>query len=207
MIKNPYPGKFIVFDSLDGSGQSTQAEKLKEYLEKEKKKKVFLTKEPTTGLIGGMIKAQLTHEWKSCPECLQLLFCADRSHHLEKEIIPLLKKGVFIISDRYFFSTIAFGNLEIKDWEWLKKLNEKFLLPDLAFFLKVPPRICLERILKNRFEVTLFEKEEILEKVWRNYEKLAKEFENIYVVDGQRSIEEVFEEIKRIINQKLKIWK
>lgn len=205
MKSKPYPGKLIVFDSLDGSGQSTQAEKLKNYLEKEKKKKVFLTKEPTSGLIGGIIKAQLTHEWKSSPECLQLLFSADRAHHLEKEIIPLLKKGIFVISDRYFFSTIAYGNLGIKDWEWLKKLNKKFLLPDLTFFLRVSPKICIERIKKNRFEITLFEKEEVLGKVWGNYEKLAKEFENVFIIDGERSIEEVFEKVKRILNQKLKI--
>lgn len=203
MIKNPYPGKFIVFDSLDGSGQSTQAELLKKYLEKEKKKKVFLTKEPTFGLIGGIIKAQLTHEWKSWPEALQLLFCADRAHHLKKEIIPLLKKGIFVISDRYFFSTIAYGYLAIKDWDWLKKLNEKFLLPDLTFFLKVSPRVCLERIKKSRFEVTLFEKVRILEKVWKNYERLAKEFENISVINGKSSIKKVAKEIQKITARKL----
>jgi dTMP kinase len=168
-----------------------------------KGKKVHLTKEPTSYLIGGLIKSQLTHDWKSSPECLQLLFCADRAHHLEKEIIPLLKKGIFVISDRYFFSTIAYGNLEIEDWEWLKKINEKFLLPDLTFFLKVSPKVCLERIKESRFEVTLFEKEKILEKVWQNYERLAKEFKNIFIIDGERTINEVFLEIRKIIDEKL----
>ena len=59
-----------------------------------------LTKEPTNNLIGGLIRGQLTHNWKSTPECLQLLFAADRAHHLDKEIIPLLEKGIPSLGDR-----------------------------------------------------------------------------------------------------------
>jgi len=202
MFKNPYPGKFIVFDSLDGAGNSTQVKSLADYLKKIGKK-VHLTKEPTSGLIGGLIKSQLTHEWKSSQICLQLLFCADRAYHLEKEVIPLLKRGINVISDRYFFSTMAYGNLEIKDLDWLIKINEKFLIPDLTFFLKVSPKVCLERIRKDRFEVTLFEKEKILEKVWKNYQKIAKIFPNVFIIDGERSIEEISKEIQKIAFKKL----
>ena len=102
MLKNPYSGKLIVFEGLDGSGKSTQAELLFSFL-KSKGKKVHLTSEPTRYLIGGLIKSWVTHDWQSTPECLQLLFAADRAHHLDKEIIPLLKKGITVISDRYFF--------------------------------------------------------------------------------------------------------
>jgi len=202
MKKNPYPGKFIVFDSLDGSGQSTQAKLLAEALKKVGKK-THITKEPTSYLIGGLIKSQLTHDWRSSQVCLQLLFCADRAYHLEKEIVPLLKRGINVISDRYFFSTLAYGNLEIKDLDWLIKINEKFLLPDITFFLKVSPKVCLQRIKKDRFEVTLFEKEKILKKVWQNYEKLVKKFPNIFVIDGERSIEKIAKEIKKITFKKL----
>jgi dTMP kinase len=202
MSKNPYKGKFIVFDSLDGAGNSTQVKLLADYLNKIGKK-THITKEPTSGLIGGLIKSQLAHDWKSSPECLQLLFCADRAYHLEKEIIPLLKKGINVISDRYFFSTIAYGNLGIKDLDWLIKINEKFLLPDLTFFLKVSPKVCIERIKKDRFEVTLFEKEKILEKVWENYEILAKRFENVFLINGEREIKEIAKEIRKIVKDRL----
>jgi dTMP kinase len=204
MIKNPYKGKFIVFDSLDGAGNSTQVKLLADYLNKIGKR-THITKEPTSSLIGGLIKSQLTHDWKSSPECLQLLFCADRAYHLEKEIIPLLKKGINVISDRYFFSTMAYGNLEINDLNWLIEINKKFILPDLTFFLKVSPKICIERIKKDRFEITLFEKEEILRKVWRNYEILAKKFKNVYIIDGERSIEEISNEVIKITEKKLKL--
>jgi dTMP kinase len=193
---------FIVFDSLDGAGNSTQVKLLADYLNKIGKK-AHITKEPTSGLIGGLIKSQLTHDWKSSPECLQLLFSADRAYHLEKEIIPLLKKGINVISDRYFFSTMAYGNLEIKDLNWLIEINKKFLMPDLTFFLKVSPKVCIGRIKKDRFEITLFEKEKILKRVWKNYEKLAKRFKNVYIINGERSVEKVFEEIKKIVEKKL----
>jgi len=200
---------FIVFDGLDGSGMSTQAAKLVEFLKgKEQKLKfghtgVHLTKEPTSSLIGGLIRSQLTHEWKSSPECLQLLFSADRAYHLEKEIIPLLEKGIIIICDRYFFSTLAFGSLEIKDFNWLLNLQKQFLVPDITFFLKVSPKICIERIKKERFGLTLFEKEEIMEKVWKNYEKLAKRFKNVYIINGERPVEKIAQDIREIVKEKL----
>lgn len=194
MQKNLYPGKFIVFEGIDGSGQSTQAAKLVDFLRGEGVK-AHLTKEPTNNLIGGLIRAQLTHEWQTKQECLQLLFAADRAHHLEKEIIPLLEKGIWVVSDRYFFSTIVYGFLEIQDWEWLKEINKHFLLPDISFFLKVSPKVGLERIKKNRFEIELFEKEAMLTKVWQGYERLAKEVDKVYIIDGEKTTDEVLGEI------------
>lgn len=202
MRENPYSGKFIVFDSLDGAGNSTQVKLLADYLNKIGKK-THITKEPTSGLIGGLIRSQLNHDWKSSQICLQLLFSADRAYHLEKEVIPLLKRGINVISDRYFFSTMAYGNLEINDLNWLIEINKKFILPDLTFFLKVSPRTCIERIKKDRFEITLFEKEKILEKVWKNYEVLAKKFKNVFVINGEQPIEKVFSQIKKIIKEKV----
>jgi len=203
MIKNPYPGKFIVFDSLDGAGNSTQVKLLADYLNKIGKK-THITKEPTSGLIGGLIKSQLTHDWRSSPECLQLLFCADRAYHLEKEVIPLLKKGINVISDRYFFSTMAYGNLGINDLGWLIEINKKFILPDLTFFLKVSPKVCIQRIKKDRFEITLFEKEKTIKKVWKNYEILAKKFKNVYIIDGERELEKIAAEVRK---KTIKIFK
>jgi len=202
MKKNNYPGKFIVCDSLDGAGNSTQVNLLADYLNK-KGKRTHITKEPTSSLIGGLIKSQLTHDWRSSPECFQLLFSADRAYHLEKEILPLLEKGINVISDRYFFSAMAYGGVEISDLDWLIEINKPFLIPDITFFLKVSPKVCIKRIMETRFEVALYEKEKILEKVWRNYEKLAKMFENVYIIDGEKSIEEITKEIRKIVTKKL----
>jgi dTMP kinase len=199
MLKNPYPGKFIVFEGLDGSGKSTQVGLVFDFL-KGKDQKVHSTSEPTQYLIGGLIKSWVSNDWKSTPECLQLLFAADRAYHLDKEITPLLKKGVTVICDRYFLSSLAYGDLEIKDLNWLISLNQNFILPDITILLKVSPKVCLQRMLKERFFLNLFEKEKKLKKVWQNYEKLTKKYKNIYIVDGEKSIEEISEGVKKILN-------
>ena len=200
MYKNQYTGKFIAFEGLDGAGSTTQAEKLTRYL-KERGEKVHLTKEPTNNLIGGMIRGQLTKEWRTGPECLQLLFTADRAHHMEKEVIPLLKQGITVITDRYFFSSVAFGSLGIADREWLQKINDRFILPDITFMLNVSPRICLQRINESRFHLELFEEEENMEKIWRTYETLAQEFKDVYVINGENTVEEVFTDITKVVNE------
>lgn len=201
-MKNPYPGKFIVIEGIDGSGTSTQAKLLFEYF-KNKGQKTHLTKEPTQYLIGGLIQSYVSCDWQSTPECFQLLFTADRAYHLDKEIIPLLKKGVIVTSDRYSLSTLAYGSLEIKDREWLLNLNKNFISPDLTFLLKVRPKICIKRMKKERFFLTLFEEEKKLKKIWQDYKKFAKGFKNIYIINGEEPIEKVFEEIKKIIKSKL----
>lgn len=196
MIKNPYRGKFIVLEGLDGSGQSTQAVLLSQYLKKQGRK-VYLTAEPTQHLIGGLIKSQLAGEWKSSAQCLQLLFTADRAYHLEKEIIPLLERGITVICTRYVLSTLAYGAVDIRDAKWLMDINKKFILPDRTFLLKVSPKTCIQRIKKERFHKELFEKENKLKKVYRNYLKLAKKFKNIHLINGENSIEKVHHEITK----------
>jgi dTMP kinase len=193
-------GLFIVIDGPDGAGISTQAELLEKWLKK-LGKKVLLTKEPTVGIIGGIIKAALRHEWKTDQRTFQLLFSADRSHHLQKEIIPALEKGYVVISDRYILSTYCFGTIDGVSLDWLRSVNSQFIKPDLTIILDVPPEVSLERIKKSRFSVELFEDVEKLRKIRENFKKLKDEFPNTFIIDGTKSIEEVHEEIKKIVKK------
>ena len=205
MLKNPYKGRFIVFEGLDGSGQSTQANLLRNFLIK-KGFEVILTKEPTlTSKAGKEIREVLDKKKTIPPAKLQELFAKDRKEHLGKVIIPALKKGKIVISDRYFFSSFAYGKASGVNLEWLIKINNDFLLPDITFLLKVSPKICLERIKKRNKgkKRTLFEEKEKLEKVWQVYKILPTRFKNIYIINGEKPIKEVFKTIKKIINSKL----
>jgi len=196
MKKNPYPGKFIVFEGLDGAGSSTQIELLSQALKK-KGRNVIITKEPTNNIIGGLIRGQLTKDWNSSMECLQLLFAADRAHHLDRLIIPALKDKKIVLCDRYFFSTVAYGSLDL-DRNWLLEINDQFILPDLIILLQVSPRECLKRMHENRFQLELFEEGKKLKKVWTTYAWLARKFSGVKIMDGQREVDVIASEILNI---------
>jgi len=190
---------FLVLEGLDGSGHTTQANLLKEYLEK-KGFSVFLTKEPTdTSSVSQKIKHILSKKIKISPLKLQKLFAKDRQEHLKKEIIPALKKGKIVICDRYFFSSFAYGGAEGVSFEKIFKLNKDFLYPDLTFILNVSPKVCLKRIDERGKPKTLFEKQRKLQKVWRVYQTLPREFEGVRIINGEGTKKEVFFRIKNIL--------
>lgn len=175
----------------------------KEYLAS-KRKRVILTKEQTDGIIGGLIKSNLKKEWKTSPLALQLLFVADRAHHLASEIEPALKQGKIVVCDRYIFSTIAFGALGI-NMKFLKYLNSKFRRPDITFVIDTPPEVCLQRIERARFHRELFEEKKKLEQIRRNFLSLKKYFPHVYFIRGDRTKEEVFRSVLKVVEKIYKI--
>lgn len=190
------PGKFLIFEGLDGAGITTQATLLRNYLVG-KGKDALLTKEPTDGLIGGIIKSSLRKEWNTDPLTLQMLFAADRSHHLKTEIEPALKKGKHVICDRYILSSLIFGSLGVSVGI-LKQLNAEFRKPSMTFIIDTHPRICIERMQKARHHVELFEEEQKLEQIRRNMLSLKSYFPDTYVIDGNRAPEEIMKDVIKI---------
>lgn len=193
---------FFVFEGPDGSGQTTQVQLLKDYLE-QKNKSVLKTKEPTNrSSVSKKIRDVLEKQEKTDPLELQKLFTKDRREHLEKIILPALTSGKIVISDRYFFSTFAFGSLECR-LNKLIELNKNFLYPDLTFFLKTSSGTCLERILKRGKNVQFFEEKEKLEKVMKAYEELNHKFPDIKIIDAERDITTTYKEIVKLVEDKL----
>jgi len=197
MIDNIYPGKFIVIEGLDGSGQSTQVSHLAEFLAN-RGHNVVATKEPTMDSnYGREIRRVLDEHIEMDPLEFQKLYAKDREEHLNNKVIPALKEGKVVISDRYFFSTFAFGTAHGSDLETLIELNSNFLYPDIIFLLQVKPKICIKRIEERGSHKDLFEKEERLAKVWDVYKTLPARFKNMKVIDGERSVGEIADEIKQ----------
>ena len=192
-------GRFIVFEGLDGAGITTQATLLRNYLIS-KNKDAVLTKEPSDGLIGGMIKSSLRREWNTDPLTLQMLFAADRSHHLKTEIEPAMKRGKTIICDRYIMSSLMFGSLAVSVGI-LKQLNAEFRRPNMTFIIDTHPRICIERMKKARHHVELFEEEQKLEQIRRNMLSLKNYFPDTFIIDGNRKPEEIMNEVKKIVEK------
>ncbi len=192
---------FIVFEGIDGAGLTTHATLTEKFLQC-MGFKVLLTKEPTDGLIGGLIRAALRKEWTADPATLQLLFAADRSRHVKKVIKPALKKGVHVISDRYLFSSLAYGSLNLSV-EWLKTVNSPFPLPDITFLLDISPEEAVKRIKGERFAVELFEEIEKLSKVRKAFLQLAEQYPNFYILKTDDEVEEVQRKIEEIILKKM----
>lgn len=197
---------FIVFEGIDGAGTTTQAEKLRDWLG-QKGFEALATGEPTANPIGKIVREVLQKKWRTSPEALQLLFCADRADHLTREIEPSLAENKIIISDRYVWSTLAFGTLACP-LNWLKNLNASFRAPDFLFYLRISPKKALERIGKRGNTRELFEQEEFLVKVLKNYEELIREpfftKTKIIVLDGEKGIEELSAEVFATIEAGLK---
>ncbi len=191
--------KFIVFEGLDGAGLTTQATLLRNWLIS-KGDDTVLTKEPTEGLIGGIIKSSLRKEWITSPMTLQMLFAADRTHHLETEIEPALKKGKNVISDRYILSSIAYGSEDIPQ-EILRQLNANFRKPHVTFILDTQPAVCIDRIKRSRHHIELFETEQKLQTIRKTYLSIKSMFSQTHVIDGNRRPEEIHKDIQKIIGK------
>jgi dTMP kinase len=170
-------GKFIVFEGLDGSGQSTQAGLLKEWMEKQGLS-VYLTKEPTAGPVGGLIRLALgrrltfSESTRDNDAILALLFAADRMDHLATDIVPKLEKGIHVICDRYYLSTFAYQSRSM-DLPWLRDLHRYCIRPDVMLLLDVPASVCCQRIAEHRWHVEIYEQEAILEGVRQRYHEIA----------------------------------
>lgn len=174
-------GLLIAFEGIDGSGKSTQLALLKEYLE-EKGYSVVATKEPTDGPWGRQIK-ELPFigqaEVKRHPPGKELeLFTQDRGDHVERVIGPALKEGKIVLTDRYYFSTMAYQGALGIDPNEIEEMNEAFApRPDLVLLLVCPPKVALARIRKNRKKgLDPFERERYLERVQEIYQRLDRPF-------------------------------
>ena len=191
-------GIFIAFEGIDGSGKSTQIQMLANRIQQEGIR-CYQTCEPSTGPIGSLTRQILTGRIKTDNRVIAAMFAADRLDHLLNEVDGIVSKvedGICVITDRYYFSSYAYHSVDVP-MDWVIKTNEesaKVLRPDVTVFIDIDADTAMERITKNRFHTELFEKKSRLEKVRNNYLKafdLLKEEENVVVVDGTKTPEEI----------------
>lgn len=204
---------FIVIEGTDGSGTTTQAERLEKRL-RDEGREVYLTREPTDGPVGGMIRlalsGRLVHQKHSPeldpfqPQTMALLFAADRLDHLHTDIISKLEIGITVISDRYYLSSYAFQGLDV-DIDWLQKINSFCLRPALTIFLNVDSQICYKRMQRRRWHVELFEEQAKIEEVRQNYLKVIQHLlwqgENIVILDGNQAMNIIHQQIFREVEK------
>jgi len=197
---------FITFEGVEGSGKSTQAKLLVEFLSQHGYK-VTLTREPGWGRLGELIRKMILDErdLDLDPFSELCLFCADRAQHVRDFIKPKLQDGEIVICDRYFDSTVVYqGNgrkLEKSLVSKIAKASTLDLLPDITFLLNLPVRTGLTR-LQTRGEITKMDEEplEFHEIIRQGYMLLARrEPERIKKINGDRDSSEIHEEISGIV--------
>ncbi len=195
-------GSFIAFEGIDGSGKSTQVKMLTEKM-KEEGIYCYTTMEPTDSPIGSLIHQIMTGRIKADNKVIAALFAADRLDHLLNDINGIVSKineGITVISDRYYFSSYAYHSVDMP-MDWVIKANEQssvILKPTVNIFIDVNPDTAIERIAKNRFHQELFEKKSRLVKVREKYLEAfvkLKESERVIIVDGNRSKQEIADDI------------
>ena len=189
--------KFITFEGGEGSGKSTQA-KLLEKSFKKLNLKTILTREPGGTDFSEKIRQLILQKNNSkiSAESELLLIYASRHEHLEKKIIPNLKKKN-VICDRFIHSTICYqifsNRIPIKKLHILHKNFAYNLFPDITFYIDIDPKVGIERSqVKNKYEL---KKLNFHKKIRQKYLDLSRRDKNIYTINGNLSLSDVHKEI------------
>lgn len=200
------PGRFITFEGIDGSGKSTQARLLTEHL-RAAGHPVDLTREPG-GSPGAEEIRRLVLEgdpdrWS--PETELLLFTAARRDHLERVIDPGVAAGRVVISDRFADSTRMYQGLGRGDLRALVDELHRLMIgrePDLTLLIDMDPDRGLERALSRGGTEERFESfgADLQTRMRQGFLDLAAEFpERIVVIDGNRAIDAVAADVRRVV--------
>ncbi len=194
-------GLFVALEGIDGTGKTTLTSMLDKSLSRFLD--VLITKEPSDTVYGRKLRIAF-EEGRLSPEEELELFVKDREEHIKNIVIPNLKQNRIVITDRYFFSNIAYQGAYGVDIESIKKANSHFPLPDIVIFLYLDVDTALNRIGDKRGNTNIVEKKENILKVKNIYSALEKEYKNIFKrVESYSEIEEVHEKSLNIIRQEL----
>ena len=203
-------GKFIVLEGIDGAGGETQSKLLLKYLADKGREVEFFSYPNPNSPVGKLIYEFLNKKIELDVPVQFLLYTTDFLLD-KKKILSALKDNKVVISDRYFTSTLAYQCTKGYPLEKGLKLAKLLDLPvpDLVIFLDIPAEISLKRKLKEKGKLDRHEEDKLyLERVRKTFKKLVRErlfAKEWVIVDATRSIEEVFENIRKIVDKFLEL--
>jgi dTMP kinase len=191
---------FIVFEGIDGAGTSTQIKLLAE----KNPAKFTTTAEPTSGETGRFLRRMLAGDFSVDEKTNAFLFAADRCEHIYGKggVIEEINKGKIVLSDRYFFSSLAYQSVSCGK-EIPELVNSAFPLPEILFYFQINPEISLGRVNARGEKKEIYETIEKQKKIAAQYDAVISEYEKpeknggmkIVRIDASKTIEEISEEI------------
>lgn len=199
-------GLFIVLEGPDGSGKSTMAKMIAQYYQDAGREIVF-TREPGGTKISEQIRNIILDnnntEMSYMTEAL--LYAASRAQLVSEFIKPNLEKGKIVISERYVYSSIVYQgiarNLGIQNVKEINDFAIDGLEPDLVLFFDIDPEKALNRKLsKGNSDRLENEKINFHKKVYEGYKEISKVYDEITLIDADKSVDELFSDIKNIIS-------
>lgn len=194
---------FIVLEGIDGAGTSTQIKKLIE----KNPERFSATAEPTGTETGKFLRKILGGDISVNEKTAAYLFAADRCEHLYGAggVIEQLENGKTVVSDRYFFSSLAYQSVTCGE-ELPRMLNSPFPLPEYLFYFQIDPEISLKRVDSRNEKKEIYEKIDMQKKTAALYDAVISEYEanpdgmKIIRIDASKTIEEIEKEIAGILN-------
>ncbi len=205
-------GVFITLEGIEGSGKTTQVEKLGDYF-KQIGREVKISREPGATQIGELIRDLLLNPGLDSMNRRTeiLLYAADRAEHQQKVIAPALEQGKVVISDRYYDSSLAYQGFGRRiDLDMIKKINRwavRDLKPDLTFLLDLEAEVGLSRARSLAFDDLgdRLEREEISfhRRVRQGYLQLARDSDRFVVIKADGDAEDIQKELRKEIEERL----
>jgi len=209
-MNQPYSGKLIVVEGIDGSGKSTQIRLLERWL-LSRGYAVFFTEWNSSALVRETTKMGKKKDMLT-PTTFSLLHATDFADRHQDIIVPPLKAGMVVLADRYVYTAFARDAVRGVDRRWVRDLYSFAMKPDLCFYFKVPLDTAVKRIAGGRGKIKYHEagmdlklSNDIVDsfrifqgRVLEEYDKLAQEY-GFQVLDATRAIEEQQEEVRQTV--------
>lgn len=215
-------GKLVAIEGLDGSGKSTQIYLVKRWLELEGYK-VFHTEWNSSLIVKDATKKGKKRNLLT-PTTFCLIHCTDFADRYERQILPLLQTGYIVLADRYIYTAFARDAVRGVDREWVQSLYSYARPPDITFFLDVPLKTALSRILDARpqlkyheagmdmgYSTDPYESFRIFQgHIYSEYLRMVNEF-GFISIDGTKPVDEQQQVVRQIIEERIDLpeyrWK
>lgn len=209
---HPFPGRLIAVEGVDGSGKSTQVSLLQQWLESQGYP-VFFTAWNSSELVRDATKRGKKKNTLT-PTTFSLLHATDLADRLAYNILPPLKAGMVVLSDRYVFTAFARDVVRGVNRDWVRKIYDFVPRPDLTLYFRVPVQTACDRILSTRRSLKFYEAGmdlgladtiessfvEFQSRILVEYDRIVEEY-GLAVVDGTLDIREQQDQVREHVKK------